>query len=375
MPKNLFKRAGIWWFQKMYKGRRYRYSLETANQREAQARAEAKLLELKATHWGEKPRRSYKEAAERFMDEYLPTLRPKSQERYLVSLGQLSAIFEPLRLDEISSGSLYEFEQTRYRGGASKPTIRRDLACLSSLMSFAMTLEWVTANPVPAYMKARSKKGLKEAEPKTRYLDKREESAILLACEREARDVGRSGRGKGDTARLWMEFAESIAFAIDTGLRKEEQFSLMRHHIDFQRQEVIVDAIIAKNGKERRVPLLPRALEIARRRALNSSSAYLFPAANGNRYSERSGFMLKKLKMIALRAKIAPLVWHDLRRTCGCRLLQDMRLPMERVCRWLGHSSIQVTEKHYAFLRVEDLHQSVREAADRVGNVTKLRSE
>jgi integrase len=38
--------------------------------------------------------------------------------------------------------------------------------------------------------------------------------------------------------------------------------------------------------------------------------------------------------------------WHDLRRTCGCRLLQDLGFSMEETSRWLGHSSIKVTERH-----------------------------
>ena len=51
--------------------------------------------------------------------------------------------------------------------------------------------------------------------------------------------------------------------------------------------------------------------------------------------------------------------WHDLRRTCGCRLLQDRKLSMTEVSKWLGHSSVLVTEKIYAFLFVDQLHEAV----------------
>lgn len=47
--------------------------------------------------------------------------------------------------------------------------------------------------------------------------------------------------------------------------------------------------------------------------------------------------------------------WHDLRRTCGCRRIQDHGWKLEEVKALLGHSSVVVTEKIYAFLRVEDL--------------------
>lgn len=32
---------------------------------------------------------------------------------------------------------------------------------------------------------------------------------------------------------------------------------------------------------------------------------------------------------------------------------------MEEVSKWLGHSSIFVTERHYAFLTVDNLHEAV----------------
>ena len=69
--------------------------------------------------------------------------------------------------------------------------------------------------------------------------------------------------------------------------------------------------------------------------------------------------MLKILKVAARRAGINDLIWHDLRRTCGCRLLQDYGASMKEVCDWLGHSSVLVTEQRYAFLRVDDLHRRV----------------
>ncbi len=355
MPKNLYKRNGIWWAEKVYKGRRFRFSLETSSQREGQKRLAAKIEELTATHWGDKPRRSFAETAERFAEEHLPSLKPRSQQRYLTSLVKLSETFGDKKLDEISSGTLYEFEQMRYRGGAAKPTIRRDLACLSSLISFANTLEWIDINPVPAYMKARSKKGLKESAPKTRNLDHDEEGVL----------ISRSDENLG----------EAIACAIDTGLRKEEQFSLMKHHIDLKRREIIVDATIAKNSKERRVPMLPRTFEIIRRRMMNMRSPYIFPATNGERYSERSNYILKRLKAAAKRAGIKPLIWHDLRRTCGCRLLQDHGMSMDKVRDWLGHSSVTVTEKSYAFLRIDDLHRGIQSASEFQANIVPIKSE
>jgi integrase/recombinase XerD len=58
--------------------------------------------------------------------------------------------------------------------------------------------------------------------------------------------------------------------------------------------------------------------------------------------------------------------WHDLRRTCGCRLLQDKGFTMVQVSKWLGHASVRVTEKHYAFLYVDDLERALAEGAKKL---------
>lgn len=89
-------------------------------------------------------------------------------------------------------------------------------------------------------------------------------------------------------------------------------------------------------------------------------SRYVFHHGNGGRYVH----MNKGMKAARRRAAIRALRWHDLRRTCGCRLLQDHGMSMECVKEWLGHSSVVVTEKTYAFLEVEQLHRAVQKSAD-----------
>lgn len=53
----------------------------------------------------------------------------------------------------------------------------------------------------------------------------------------------------------------------------------------------------------------------------------------------------------------------ELRHTCGCHLVQGTWTPrpltLHEVKRWLGHSSIHVTERHYASLTSDNLHDAV----------------
>jgi integrase len=68
---------------------------------------------------------------------------------------------------------------------------------------------------------------------------------------------------------------------------------------------------------------------------------------------QRSYRAAKRSASCARSTGIKGLIWHDLRRTCGYRRLQDDRWPIERVPQFLGHQNVQVTRQHFAFLNVE----------------------
>lgn len=344
MPKNIRKRGSVYWFRIYKDGKPFEGSLETGNLGLAKERLESKRRELTASKWGEKPRRTFDEAALQFMKEHCERhLRPKSQKRYSVSLRNLADHFHKVYLDDIGSALLGEFERARMDAGVTTSTIRRDLSCLSSLFSRAEEWEWVTGNPVKPFKRGRGKAGLKEGNPRHRYWAETEESAAIPLAPTKARDA--------------------IAFAIDTGLRKEEQFSLLITDIDFTAKEVHVRKEVAKNGRPRTVPLLDRALAIAQRLSKDRvGDVPLFVTNKGKRYSAESPTMYEALQKACKRAKLAHTSWHDLRRTCGCRLLQVYGKSMEEVSAWLGHADIRITQKRYAFLKADKLHEGLRPA-------------
>jgi integrase/recombinase XerD len=117
-------------------------------------------------------------------------------------------------LHQITSAEMSEFETKRRAAGVSTSTIRRDLACLSSLVTSAMDWEWLDANPVLPFLKQRSKRGLREGQARTRYLTESEEWRLI-----EAATPASAKLGKQTAVR------EAIILAIDTGLRREELFS------------------------------------------------------------------------------------------------------------------------------------------------------
>jgi integrase len=337
---SIYWRGRTAWAKAHRNGKVLRRSLKTASKSVAEKRLRTWLDELDAVAWGEGPRRSFMAAAERFAEEHLPQIRPASARRYLISLRWLSLAFEGIALDQVTSGRLAEFEQSRRKSGASAPTIRRDLACLSSMFGCCMEWEWSTTNPVPAYFRSRRKRGLRESPPRVRYLSREEESRLIAHATEPTRSA--------------------IIFAIETGLRLEEQFGLTWDRVDLATKDIRLTGK-TKSGKPRRVPITERAGHVLGTLQRIPASPYVFRHQDGSRF----GQMNKGLHAAARRAGIAWVRWHDLRRTCGCRLLQDRGLSMEAVALWLGHSSVTVTEKTYAFLDYETMRDRAQNWAHR----------
>lgn len=341
LPKNLRKRGGVWWYRITKNGTAHEGPLQTGNLGLAKERLETVRKNLTASKFGEKPRRTFDEAALRFAREHYKTLKPKSRMRYGVSLRNLTDHFQGVYLDDVGSAKLGDFERARLASGVTSTTVRRDLACFSSLYSRAEEWEWVTSNPVKPYKRGRAKAGLREGAARTRYLSAAEELAVIQAAPNKAQDA--------------------IAFAIDTGLRKEEQFSLLLSDVDLARNQITVRAEIAKSGRERHIPMLPRAREsVVRLAGDRVGNVPLFVTVHGQRYSAGSPTMYEALQKACRRAKVQRCSWHDLRRTCGCRLLQEHGLSLEKVSAWLGHADIRITQQRYAFLRIDQLHDAIK---------------
>ena len=335
---SVYKRGKTWWGRAQRKGQEFRKSLETGDRPTALKRLDTWVKDLEATGWGDRARLSFADAARGFIVNYLPTLKPTSATRYGVSLKWLSDKFGTSMLDEIGREELSGFESWRRALGAASPTIRRDLACLSSIFSYCEDQDWIedNRNPVPGFLKRRARRGLVESPGKRRYLSQAEEDALLAKCGPLTRDA--------------------VCVAIDTGLRRTEQLTLTWPQVDLKRG--MIETTIDTKGKRKRwVPLPPRSAQIlAQRRQDNLRSFYVFAhGENGEPYVTFDNGFRAAMK----RAGLPYASWHDLRRTAGCRWLQRDKRSMEEVAKLLGHASVTTTEKHYAFLEEETVAQEV----------------
>jgi integrase len=361
----IYRRSKTWWGRIQRGGKDIRRSLETRSESVARRRLTAWLDRLDASAWGEKSAVTLNEIADRFIREHLPQLRIKSAERYGISLNHLDTAMGHRTLDAIGSAELIEFETARRAEGASSPTIRRDLACLSSLYSFAQERELVDLNPVPVFLKRARRRGLRESEARTRYLSRPEETGLLAAAvparkpspAAAKRNKRRVHAGPRNDAML----RAAIMVAIYSGLRLREQFDLTWPDVDLAARLVRIPAARAKGRRTRDVVLLEPAIDAMRALPRHIKSRFVFWHRDGARFRHLD----RGFKAAAKRAGIKDVRWHDLRRTHGCRLLQEHGWSMEMVQAQLGHSSVVVTEKAYAFLEVSHrLARAGNRAAD-----------
>lgn len=279
----------------------------------------------------------------------------------MVSLQHLIDQFAGQYLDEITSSKLSEFEMKR-RSEVQPPTIRRDFACLRVMFSCAETWEWVERNPVAIYLRER-KKVLTENPARHRVLTHQEEADLIASA------IEWWNRSCTD-GRQPVPWHIIIPLVIDAGLRRGELFGLeWNTGLRIDEGEIFIQAGKAKSRRDRCVPILERSRILLAAHTRFLGKPWVFYRADGNRYSMKSPYIWESFQKVAANAGIEDITLHDLRRTCGCRLLRDRRMSMEEVSKWLGHSSIKVTERVYAFLEIDHLHGAVERTS---GNAVTL---
>jgi integrase/recombinase XerD len=225
----VYKRKSTYWVRFQWRGTEVRRSAHTTSKATAQQFLAGLLDEHRRLDRGGNPRRTYKEALERFSHDYLPTLKPRTQERYRTSFRQLNAVFGSLYLDEITRGRLADYASNRMKAGTKGATVRRDLATLSCLCSCAVSWDFADANPVKQF----SKRHIRESPPRTTY----------PTAEQVDRLVANAPPMAGRIIRLLAE----------TGMRQEEVCGLEWSQVSIQRREIRLTK--TKTSSPRVVPL------------------------------------------------------------------------------------------------------------------------
>ena len=136
-------------------------------------------------------------------------------------------------------------------------------------------------------------------------------------------------------------------YGIGTGGRVAELLSLTSIDIDIENTQVLFRGPTTKSGQRRFVPLRFKTIEKIKKWEINSNER-IFKSWN---YTSGPSHNFRKLlqKLNLWKTENGTRSFHTLRHTYASYLLMT-GINIFVVSRWLGHSSVKVTEKHYGHL-------------------------
>jgi integrase len=239
-------------------------------------------------------------------------------------------------LHEINSRMIEIYKKERM-GKVAENTINNELNTLSGI--FTKAIEWGKASINPVHRVKRFR--IKE---RKRILEQWEQEALIMASAKEQKAPHLQGM---------------VIFDLYTGLRKEELLTLKWSDVDFENDQVHVRAEIAKYNKDRYVDLAIQALIVLR--SLPKRGDYVFCDKQGKPFKN----FRRSFESAVTRAKLKDVVIHDLRRTYGSNCVMA-GVSLATVQKWMGHSSINTTIKHYGHLAQSFRKEEVKKLEGRM---------
>jgi site-specific recombinase XerD len=232
--------------------------------------------------------------------------------------GRLCETVGNLAVAEFTTALIEETLQKYREQGLTGSTVNKYRSFISSVFSFAVRSGRLPSNPCAKV------KRYPNNESRTRFLSDAEESQLRQVIRRD-----------------YPESEAEFDLALHTGIRRGEQFSLLRElreSVDLERGMITVRG---KTG-ERHVPINSRARMALEQLLCRSTKPPVLP----RRYKANARRDWRKWLEKSIReAKIANFTWHDLRHTFASRLVMA-GVDLSTVQKLLGHKSILMTMRY-----------------------------
>ena len=136
---------------------------------------------------------------------------------------------------------------------------------------------------------------------------------------------------------------EPVAFAIETGLRRGEQFGLRWSQVDVENKVLALP--MPKGSKSRFVPLSDGACSLLSQWESFTYSPYVFPGKDPLKPLDARSFVKRHFEPALRRAGIVGASWHSLRHTAATRRVLA-GASLYGVKELLGHRDIKTTERY-----------------------------
>jgi integrase len=347
--RNLVARGNVIYYERVEKGRRVRLSAKTADWDEAASFRDLYEKDQGST-LGEAP--DFAAFAARYVSEDTSHLAPTTRsdlDSYLREGGPLIGFFGDCGLADITVPLLREWWNREVTlAGRSVRTGRAYLDVLSNVLGYAVDLEEIEANPVPAFRehvrrRQRTQRGRAQAEINIRPIEDPWHCEALLAA----------ALPEGPEAFVY------VLLGLDAGLRQGEALGLRWGAIGWaDDSEDVTRRLLVDASRPRGGDLGPtksgRAREVAMSRRLHRA-LYALYRQRWNPSPDRfvvggidpSNFRAREWRRILKRAGIGHRSYKDLRDTYASSLL-TAGVQLGYVSVQLGHADVAVTARHYA---------------------------
>lgn len=321
----VYRRGTVWWVRFQWRGTEIRKSARTTSKTVARDYLRKLQNDAARLDRGGKPRRTYDETMNRFIDEHLPTLKPSAAADYLSSARVLTGHWSGLHLDEITQGRIADLVRARKADKISAARIKRNLACASSMFTCAQSWDWADDNPIRKF----DKRSLREAPPRQRYLTDEEAAAVVKAAKKSLRDI--------------------VRLALGTGMRLGEILALEGRDIDPGKSEITIRD--SKTRKARTISMDADAAELCRH-INRHGNKLVFSREKGQPLTSYQ--VSRWFNRIVTKLGLEDVRFHDLRHTYASRRVREGH-DLYRIGKQLGHETPATTAR-YSHLRIDDLH-------------------
>jgi len=321
----LYKRNGIWHIDKQIRGRRLRESTGTGSKAEAERFLARKMEETRQSEvYGVRPRRTWRDAATKFVQEHA---EKRSIDRDIRDLNALEPYIGEMELHRIHEGTLQDFIAARKAQGITSGTVERSLAVVRRILRLCAEywrddqgMTWLESAPLIRSVK---------------WNDKRQSRPISW----EEQDYLFS--------MLPDHLEDACIYAVNTGCREQEicqlQWDWEVSARGFEGRSIFrLPDWLAKNGRSRFVFLNREAQEaVERQRGKHPERVFTFKGQPLNSLGNSSW------KRIKVKAGLNDVRFHDLRHTFGQRL-RSAGVNEEARAELFGHASRSVTQDYSA---------------------------
>ncbi|WP_248722726.1 site-specific integrase [Seonamhaeicola sp. ML3] len=205
--------------------------------------------------------------------------------------------------------------------GLSQSTINRSLQRVRKIINYAISENLLNSDPFIMYKPTKYKL-------KLTYLD--------------AQELARLEEHKFAQIRL-EQVRDMFVFCCYTGLAYAEMNALSREHLikGFD-GNTWIQMYRKKTNSQVSVPLLPKALDILARYKEERDNKKLLPLISNQKLNS---YLKEIAEVVGIEKR---LTHHIARKTFATTILLYNDVPMEIVSELLGHSKLEVTQRHYA---------------------------